>query len=931
MQRKKRLSDEFIAKLASLTAGALPAEQFELLISLFEQEIKLHFFTSSSESNLIRLIENQYDRIFFLKECIASPHKVELLVTIASNSNYLSDILVRNPEYFFVITNPEKLKFQPGEKDYRKLAAETVERFKSFESKVNALRNLKRRELLRIGITDIYLKEPYERITSELSYLAINISSVLFDLCYKQILAKHNIEKLLNKYCLIALGKLGGLELNYSSDIDLIAFSDKNTLINKKIYYNQILSETIKLFIEQASAITPRGFLYRIDFRLRPDGRNAPLCSTISQYLHYYEMRGEDWERQMLIKAGYVCGNYKLYEKFISFVQSFIYPASFKVSPLQQIKKMKANIERSADDETNIKLLPGGIRDIEFSLQALQLLNGGKNAEIRTGNSIRAIELLGKSNLLSEYEANTLSNSYKFYRKIEHYLQLMNNAQTHTIPDSGELLEKISYYTGFKSSTDFREKLNSYRNKVSEIYKSITGEDARSAGDLFADIKFSDQKRAKNNLEFLNYGKGILSAKKFDFTTIQAFENIKQNTADYLKKSVNPDIILENFARIIKSAQFPGIWYKEFYDSKFLYAFLRLCEFSQFTINLFAEDKLLRDLFLSRKCFEKINSMTLENLSTKQMLFILSVQYTSGIINHSEVSSTLSDFIRNKIRSIAEESFAGKDWFKDFIIIGMGSFGTKEITFTSDIDLIFIINKIEKYAKIQNDIQNFLLLLKIELSPFDVDCRLRPEGKGSYLVWDMKTYCDYIKLRARVWELQATLKANLVTGNENLFKQLLQAFDERLRVTNYSTLNKEIFEMRKKMLSSTGISESTNLKKSAGGIIDLDFIIAFYLLTNPDIAINNVGAGIEKTVNTLSLEKRIRTDLKLLYKNHTFLKRTELAIQNIYCTSTGRIPVDSLKLKMLSVFLGYENPGSFLKGLNGVLQYNAKLFKQVFN
>lgn len=931
MQRKKRLSDEFIGKLAQLTAGALPSEQFDLLISLFEHEVTLHYFTNSSESNLIRIIENQYDKIFFLKECIRYPHKVEVLVTLASNSNYLSDILVRNPEYFFVITNPERLKTQLSEYDYTKLVNDTVERFKTFESKVNALRNLKRRELLRIGLTDIYLKAPLQRITTELSLLANNISAVLFDLCYKEILSKYKIEKLSNKYCLVALGKLGGGELNYSSDIDLIAFSDKNTFINKKIYYNQILSETIKLFIEQASSITSKGFLYRVDFRLRPDGRNAPLCSTISQYLHYYEMRGEDWERQMLIKAGYVCGNNSLYDKFISFIQKFIYPAIFKTSPIQQIKKLKKNIEKSFSNETNIKLLPGGIRDIEFSIQALQLLNGGRIKDLRTGNSIGAIVQLAKNNLLSEDESKIFSEAYTFYRRIEHYLQLMNNAQTHTIPDSGELPEKIANYLGFKTSNDFRKKLNSYREKVSEIYKSITGEVEVDSGNLFSDIIFTDPKRAMNNIEFLNYGKGILSSKKFDTATIQAFDNVKQNFLSHLKTSLNPDLILENFTRIIKSAQFPGIWYKEFYDSNFFSAFLRICEFSQFTINLFAEDKFLRDLFLSRKCFEKVNSLAIEELSTRQLLFVLSVQFTSGIINHREVSFILSEFIRDKIKTITEQLFIGKGWQKDYIIIGMGSFGIKEITFASDIDLIFIINKIEKFPTIQTDFQNFLLLLKKELSPFDVDCRLRPEGKGSYLVWDLKTYCDYLKSRARTWELQATLKASLVAGNDNLFSQLLLTFDERLRATDHLIIKKEINEMRKKMLSGPGISDSTNLKKSAGGLIDLDFIIAYYLLTNSNMANKLTGSGTEKVVNALSLEKRIDLDFNLLLNNYIFLKKTELSVQNIFNTRTSQLPADHQKLKMLSGFLGYENIGLFQKEFNTVVQNNMKLFKQVFN
>jgi [glutamine synthetase] adenylyltransferase / [glutamine synthetase]-adenylyl-L-tyrosine phosphorylase len=582
--------------------------------------------------------------------------------------------------------------------------------------------------------------------------------------------SKYKIEKLSNKYCVLALGKLGGEELNYSSDIDLIAFTDKNTLINKSIYYNQLITETIQLFIEQASSVTPNGFLYRIDFRLRPDGRNAPLCGSINQYLHYYEMRGEDWERQMLIKSGFISGSLNLYKKFTSFIERFIYPSSFRVSPLVQIKKLKSSIEKSHSNELNIKLLPGGIRDIEFSVQALQLLNGGKMPVVRSANTLNSIKLLSEKNLLSKDESKILAESYIFFRKIEHYLQLMNNAQTHTIPDSGELPHKLGIYLGFNTTTKFRKTLEDHRTRVSEVYRSITFDDSQTRIADSDEIVFSDMKRAANNIEFLKYGRGILAAKKFDALTTSLFENIYTSLIDYLRNSTAPDQILENFTRIIKSAQFPGIWYKEFTDQNYFRLFLKLCEYSQYSINLFAEDKYLRDLFLSRKCLEKIDTTSFSNLSTKEILFILSVQYTSGLVNSKDVNSTLSDFIYDKIKNLSSIFSEKKKWKDDYLIIAMGSLGTKEINFSSDIDLIFTVRDINNYPRIQNDFQEMLSELKNSLLPFEVDCRLRPEGKNSYLVWDLNSYYEYLKNRARVWEIQAFLKANFIAGSKAYYK-----------------------------------------------------------------------------------------------------------------------------------------------------------------
>lgn len=930
MQRNKKLSDAFIVKIAGFCGGAIQPDQIDRLISNIENEIQFHFFTDSSESNLIRIIENQFDKIFFLKECLEYPHHLEILITIAANSNYLSDILVRNPEYFFSITNPENLKKKSDQFTYNKLVLDTVSRFKTFDAKINALRSLKRKELLRIGLVDIYLKADVTIITEYLSFLAKSISSALFDLCYKEILAKNNIRTVSSQYCMIALGKLGGNELNYSSDIDLMVFTNKNSLIRKKINYNQIITEAVQLFIEQASSLTSKGFLYRVDFRLRPDGKNAPLCGSISQYLQYYELRGEDWERQMLIKSGFICGSKSLYLKFTAYLENFIYPVSFTISPLQQIKKLKMNIEKRNVNEENIKLIPGGIRDIEFSVQALQLLNGGKNKSVRTGNTLTAIEELTEIGLLSQQEEKTFTRAYIFYRKIEHYLQLMNNAQTHTIPDSGEIPEKLSYYLSFKGSAPFRKVLKNSRAQVLEIYHSITGEENEKSIFVFDRINFADKNRARQNIDFLLYGKGILGTKKFDKITTTLFENIQVDIANYLDKSVQPDTALENLVRIIKSAQLPKLWYKEFEDKEFLNLILRICEYSQFSINLFAEDKILRDLLLTRKCFILLNKNEISELKTKELIFILSVQFCVGLIITEDVNKILSTFIKFKIDKIFTEYSINKEWKQNFIVIALGSLGAMEFSFASDIDLIFVVKDISKYQNLQADFQKILIQIKKDLYPLDVDCRLRPEGKSSNLVWDFDSYVSYFKNRARVWEFQAFLKANLMCGNKKLFNKLLNIFLDALKNIEPHNIKKEMLQMRNKLISSPDLSGALNIKKTAGALTDINFIFSYFLLLKYDSAQKCIGTGTEKSIKILSLNKEIKKYSEVVLYNFKYLKIIELANQTVFDSSTSRIPVDEKRIKTLSLFLGYNNSKSFIAELNRILNYNLGVFKKVF-
>ncbi|HSP89011.1 MAG TPA: hypothetical protein VLN45_12820, partial [Ignavibacteriaceae bacterium] len=459
---------------------------------------------------------------------------------------------------------------------------------------------------------------------------------------------------------------------------------------------------------------------------------------------------------------------------------------------------MKRNIERDLGKEENIKLIPGGIRDIEFSLQALQLINGGRNHGIRTPNSLEAIKKLSEAKLLNDKESQTLKDAYIFYRRIEHFLQLMNDTQTHTIPEQGEMLERLSSFLGYKNSLEFKNAVKNNRVKVQKIFNSITGTET-GTGKEKTKINFENENKALQNLRFLREGTGLLGQKSSDKNSIEAFEIIEPDLMKYLKNSISPDLVLQNFVRIIKEAHFPSIWYKAFTDKKFLKSFLTILEYSQRSVDLFAEDKELREDFLSKKIFEPINNNSIKNFSVKKFSFYLSVQFTLDLISHDKLSNILSDYFRLKISDLLN-NFSKKHLKQTiFFIAGLGSFSTKEMTFVSDIDLIFVVDKIDKKGIIQKDFQNILLYLKKEFQPYNVDCRLRPEGKSSQLVWDLKSYSDYIKDRARTWELQAFSKLNFIYGNEKLYSEFRKTIAARVKTEKVEIIKKDLSEMRKKL------------------------------------------------------------------------------------------------------------------------------------
>ncbi len=927
-----KLSKEFTDKLAEKSAGYISPEIFDKIFQLFENEISLHYFTYGSESNLLRIILSMYDKITLLNECLQYPNYVEILVAVSTNSNYLTDILVRNPEYFYWIVNPSTLEIKLNEKKFTESIKKTLSGFKSFNAKVNALRTLKRKEILRIGIKDILGIAGLKEITGELSILAKTISSELFQLCYTEILSKYDIKNLNRKFCLIALGKLGGGELNYSSDIDLIIFYDNNSLIMNKRYYNQILTETIYLFIESASSITPNGFMYRVDFRLRPDGRNSPLCRSLNEYLDYYESRGEDWERQMLIKADFITGSKSLYSSFINYLQPFIYPVTFSSSPLEQIKKLKINIEKNLNDEENIKLISGGIRNIEFAVQALQLLNGGKNTELKTPNSLDAITKLTLAKLISEDEEKTLTDAYIFYRKIEHYLQLMNNSQTHNIPDEGEIAEKLSAYLNFKNVAAFKHFVSVNKKSVQKIYNSVMGIKHKTnvKSTIQNEINFANTAKAAKNFEYLREGKGLFGNKQFDKASIDEFVKIEGELNKYLITSCSPDTVLQNFVRVIKPLSLPSIWYKEFGDKKFFRSFLTLCEFSQKAIDLFAEDDDLRDFFITRKVFEKVNAKDIEKLSVKKMIFTLTVQFTLKLIPAVKISKLLQVYFMKSIKSKVEENTEIISLKNEYMIAAMGSFGSGEMTFSSDIDLIFVINDLNSYPDIQKDFQTLLVKLKDELKPFDVDCRLRPEGKSSILVWDLKSYIKYIQNRSRIWELQAYCKMNFVYGNKKIFNKLAQSINLRINEEDKNFVKKEILEMRKKLYPQiiSSIPDSFNIKKSPGGLADIEFLIQSILLTGKNLFLKYRAKNIINIIELLGKADKEFSILEELKPNFIFLKNLELTIQSVFNNTNPVLPSNEEKRNLVSTFLSFDSKEKFLDKFNSICKNNRTLYEK---
>ncbi|RJP72611.1 MAG: hypothetical protein C4539_03335 [Ignavibacteriales bacterium] len=933
MKRKEKIiSDKFILELKQITLGYFTAKQFDLLVESFEKEISKGFFTPSAESNLVRIIRSLYERIYFLNDCLKYPHYIQIASSISAYSNYLTDVIVRNPEFLYWVLSEETLNGTLTEEYLANEIQSAFDKFKSFASKVNMLRSIKRREILRIGLNDILGNKDLPETTYQLSILAKIINRKLFQLCHQEIENKYQIKIKEPRYCLVSLGKLGGDELNYSSDTDFILFFDKNTNVKSKPTkeYFEILNEAAYLFIQTSTAVTDRGFLYRVDFRLRPDGRTSPLCRTLKDYIQYYDTRGEDWERQMLIKMNFVGGSEKLYNSFNNYIQHFVYPTSFSSSPVSEISRIKKDIENRIGETDNVKLFSGGIRDIEFSVQALQLLNAGKIPELRTGNSLTAIDALQNHNLLSSDEAIIFKQAYHLYRKIEHFLQLMNDRQTHVIPDDEQTQDNLAMMLGLKDRNALKKKIEITRQQVKKIFTDIIGEEANE--NLIDSINFSDRKKSLSNFKYLQTGQGLLEQKQFDKQTINSFKRIEKQVLDFISKISNPDVVLENFARIIKTRQLTSIWYNEFADEQLLKLFLTLCGNNKKAVDLLIAYRPLGDLILSRKVFS-FDFSNLENISVLQLLVMLSSQFSLGIIDQQRASEVLSEYVSKRISKIASESNLPKDG----LVIGMGSLGSQDMSFNSDIDLVFLVRNLTKYSDAQSRYQEFFLRVKEELKPFDVDCRLRPEGKNSPLVWDLDSYFEYLEQRAMVWEFQALIKNKILYGSQKYYDILIKKISDVVSKFSKSRLATEITGMRSKIekqissIPQSNFPKFLHIKRSRGGLVDIEFGIQTLLLSNPNLFAESIGKSTIDIINSLANKQPdsflTHHLVKTIKNGFLFLKKLELWNQVIFESSNSILPLDGTKRTILINTLGFNDEKTFDNELNNILKSNRKFYE----
>lgn len=582
---------------------------------------------------------------------------LETVMQLFSTSQFFSDLLIANPDFLDMIRIP--LRSSPSRVEMLAQLREEIAAAYEDSAVLRAFRRFRQKHMLRIGTNDIIRDRPLEEITRDISRVADCAVEVALETALAQVEKRfgepftHTGEP--SRVVILAFGKLGGKELNYSSDIDLMFLYDeegqtqgrRSFSISNDDFYARVTTEVVRLLTTH----TDRGQAYRVDLRLRPEGHRGPLARSLASTLSYYDTMGRTWERQALIKVRPIAGNTKLGEEFLRAIEPFVYRKYLTAAEINEIKAIKRRIEhntnRAGENNTEVKTGHGGIRDVEFTIQFLQLLNGGDLPGVRQRNTLKGLRSLEDVGCLTDQEYRVLEDSYRFLRKVEHRLQIMFDLQTHRLPDREDELRKLALRMGYGINVegdgngtassipdplhpflkDYREKTSLNRKILDHLlHQAFAGEsgqpepesdlildpdpDPQRIQEVLGKYPFKDVNEAYQNLmQLATESVPFLSTRRCR----QFLASIAPRLLKVIAEAPDPDLALVNLEKVSASLGGKGVLWELFsVNSPTLKLYVDLCAWSQFLSEILINnpgmiDELLDSLVLNQpRTFEEL-------------------------------------------------------------------------------------------------------------------------------------------------------------------------------------------------------------------------------------------------------------------------------------------------------------------------------------
>lgn len=804
----------------------------------------------------------------------------------------------------------------------------TIARGALHEGGMAGLRREKRRRLLEIVVRDAQGEVELEVATAALADLA--------DACLQATLEGVGAPDGLG---IVAMGKLGGRELNYVSDIDVMFVTKGDPSDARK---------ATESLLRELGGHSPEGRAYFIDPNLRPEGRSGALVRSLDSYVEYYERWAQSWEYQALIKARASAGNIEVAQDLVDRTRAYVFPPEVSAERITSIRKMKERVEDHAARAVrrtkglqggDVKLGPGGIRDIEFCVQLLQLVHGAADESIRATGTLAALGSLTEGGYVAEEDAAGLSVAYRWLRTVEHRLQLWQERRVHRIPDDEESRTRFAKALGFGDSPvanaaarfDERHRavLVDVRLRFERIFyrpmiESLAHGGSRrlstaALGDRLRVLGFRDVDRAARNLENLVSGTSrrarllrVLTPAMLRFLAstpapddgLLAFLRLGEalgGRVDALGALRDNPPGLAFLARVLGSGRLLGDVLNHVPEE------LATIANPETVGSIKHRDRLVREAKASLEWRDPKDQFDgLRRFKRREMLHV-SLRDLAGESSVRVVGAALADLADSCL-----EAALGEPDFP-FAVIGLGKLGGRELNYSSDIDVMFVHDADPAAAEKEAE---GLLRAVGEVTPegqaFRVDAGLRPEGKAGLLARSLESFVEYYDRWSKPWEHQALIKARPVAGDLDLAEALLaavrpRAFPEHLPPEALLEMRHLKARMEKERIG-RGVDPRRHLKMGPGGLSDIEFAVQLLQRTHGH------SDEVLQTTSTVQALERCRElglidqdDARVLLDAYDFLMRLRNRAFFLIARPADVLTSKPEELEALGIAMGYED------------------------
>lgn len=902
-------------------------------------------------------------------------------LALAAWSPLLATTLAEHPDYLRWLSRERKdTRFKTREE-----VAESLSRFGLTHSQLDLqvlLARFRRRELLRIYLHDIRKISTIAEITEELSNLADTVLEHALSIARQDLENRYGLPQKEDEkgrastaeLCIVALGKLGSRELNYASDIDLLfLYSDdglttgkgtRGEITNREYFIR--LAETITRMVGQQSG---EGAAYRVDLRLRPDGRDGALASSLNEAVRYYCEAAQSWERQALIRSRAAAGSSEVFAKFVERVRDRVYAPDVSVeAALRDVRLAKQKIDRQHARDSrgyNVKLGHGGIREIEFIAQALQLAFGGADEWLRSSHTFISLGRLADRRLITERERVELSAAYGFLRTVEHRLQMEHGLQTHSISDDAsrrELLARRMNFAGRHALDEFDKALAMHTSRVSAAYDRIFGRDPAS---IDTDVSHESIQAHVNvrvgldeppDIELAEvHVTAVVFAKYINpNSTVSFVDRLAQDLIEFASASLNPHRAQRVVSLIASSLDKSNAQLEV--SAGGLESLMKLCGTSEYFGEMIAgHPSLIAALAVAdtgmtdyrsllKVSIEREVSFRTEIIALRRawasMLVEIGTLDALGKISMREANRRQTELAEASLdigyliaKRELERRYGGLTTDARFAVLGIGRLGGSGMDYGSDLDVVLIfddegpslipaLDNAEAYARLSELLVASLSSLTREGYLYRIDLRMRPDGKSGPSCLGSRAFKAYLAERAVAWEWLAYVKLRAVAGDmafgldvEKKSRDIIHSVaksidDERLRAETRH-IRDRLENERSKRRRGRGV----DIKYGRGGMLDVYFATRYLQLRDnlPD------GSEDRSTVKTLSILRDSgslsEVDFTAMNEGYVVLRELDHSLRLIVGRSTRLPALEHPALDDIARRMNYRSTDALISNL----------------